>query len=636
MPQIDDVDQSSCLHPPISKRADWQPESVLVVQVVNTMDIMVNLRISFRGTDQAVMVRVGLFPNWPTTVTLPLKVMAGDKLFLKRTPGSFKTKVIGANLTIDELQDIGVDCADAARPYVKVTRLEVVAPEDAPQTYTMPTQPQVDALHQWRHKSWPGKAESIEQVRATLQAELAAQEPRPADDRSRYGGWTRQQFESTGFFRTHHDGRRWWLVDPAGHPFWSVGMDSVRLGTPCQYQGIESVFEPPLPSRDAEPELYTVKGREPVFDAIAHNLKRALGEGWREAWHTLTRRRLRRLGFNTLGNFSHIESIRSSGLPYVLPMVGFPVTDHLLFRDFPDVFSEQYTAISQHFAQQLEAVKDDPLLIGYFMTNEPKWAFERSFDLGRQLLRSTQDTATMRAWLQHLQTRYEDIAALNRAWQASFSSFDDLKQAWDPRRVPASQPDTQAFTALAVDRFVRVPAEACKAVDPNHLNLGTRWAYIHSDYQLAGSDVLDAFSINSYRPCPVQSQVEELVEKSGRPLIIGEFHVGCQDRGLPSGGVRNVRTMAESVAAYRYYIEQAASLPGLIGAHYFQWIDQHIMGRSDGENMQIGLNDITYRLYPEWEQMCSEVHAGIYAIANGERPPFDHAPDLITEGTLGW
>jgi hypothetical protein len=29
--------------------------------------------------------------------------------------------------------------------------------------------------------------------------------------------------EATGFFRTHHDGRRWWLADPEGHRFWSAG-----------------------------------------------------------------------------------------------------------------------------------------------------------------------------------------------------------------------------------------------------------------------------------------------------------------------------------------------------------------------------------------------------------------------------
>ena len=40
---------------------------------------------------------------------------------------------------------------------------------------------------------------------------------------SRWGGWKERRVDATGFFRTHHDGTRWWLVDPDGHLFWSSG-----------------------------------------------------------------------------------------------------------------------------------------------------------------------------------------------------------------------------------------------------------------------------------------------------------------------------------------------------------------------------------------------------------------------------
>lgn len=45
--------------------------------------------------------------------------------------------------------------------------------------------------------------------------------------RSRWGGWQKRRLAGTGFFRTHHDGRRWWLVDPDGFLFWSSGLDCV-------------------------------------------------------------------------------------------------------------------------------------------------------------------------------------------------------------------------------------------------------------------------------------------------------------------------------------------------------------------------------------------------------------------------
>ena len=40
-------------------------------------------------------------------------------------------------------------------------------------------------------------------------------------------------------------------------------------------------------------------------------------------------------------------------------------------------------------------------------------------------------------------------------------------------------------------------------------------------------------------------------------------------------------------------------MPEIIGAHYFQWNDQHVAGRFDGENWQIGLVDICQRPYEE-------------------------------------
>ena len=47
----------------------------------------------------------------------------------------------------------------------------------------------------------------------------------------------------------------------------------------------------------------------------------------------------------------------------------------LLYRDFPDVFSEEYRQNAVEFARQLEGYRNDKFLIGYFLSNEPHWAF---------------------------------------------------------------------------------------------------------------------------------------------------------------------------------------------------------------------------------------------------------------------
>jgi len=44
----------------------------------------------------------------------------------------------------------------------------------------------------------------------------------------------------------------------------------------------------------------------------------------------------------------------------------------------------------------------------------------------------------------------------------------------------------------------------------------------------------------------------------------------------------------KNAVRYRYYVENAAAHPALIGTHWFQWIDQPSTGRNDGENYNIG------------------------------------------------
>ncbi len=618
----------------IPRSPDWRATDVLIVEAENRADFMVNLHVVFRGGEREVSVRIGIFPHWPCRIPVPLDTASGRRLFLARTPGRFKATVSGANLAFEDLKDIVVTVPAGAEDVVRIERAEVA--REMPRDYPMPPAPLVDAMHQWRHRDWPGKARDLDAVRSALKTELAGAPPSYPSGWSRFGGWTERRFTASGFFRTQFDGDRWWLVDPEGYAFWSIGCDCVRPNVEVNVSGIEAVFDPALPSPDSVPHLWHEKSGRCSFNALAHNLERALGPEWRARWMELTGGRLRAYRFNTIANWSDPDLPAHCGVPYVLTMRGYPATAQMLFRDFPDVFASEFESNAQDFAQQLASRRDDAALLGYFMTNEPQWAFVGNFDLGDQLLRSNEPSATRTAFIDNMRREYGSISALNNAWASDFDSFDDLNRASTPQRRSRSGTDTGTFTSQAADRYVRVPAAACRAVDPNHLNLGLRWAWIHSDYQLAAADTLDAFSINQYQLRPDADAIAKLVEKTGKPVMIGEFHIGALDRGLPSGGIRNTETMAESVRAYRYYIENAAAIPGLVGAHYFQWNDQHVMGRFDGENMQIGLHDITACAYPEWVSTCRSVHPTLYSIASGETAPYSHIPATVPQGTLVW
>ena len=111
--------------------------------------------------------------------------------------------------------------------------------------------------------------------------------------------------------------------------------------------------------------------------------------------------------------------------------------------------------------------------------------------------------------------------------------------------------------------------------------------------------------------------------------MIGEYHFGALDRGLPATGIQGALTQSERGKAYRYYVEQGLARPELIGIHYFQWIDQAINGRFDGENYNIGFVDICNRPYPELTKAATETNARIYEVATGAEPPFDQKIEKV-------
>ena len=60
---------------------------------------------------------------------------------------------------------------------------------------------------------------------------------------------------------------------------------------------------------------------------------------------------------------------------------------------------------------------------------------------------------------------------------------------------------------------------------------------------------------------------EKICRVVDRPLMIGEWHFGALDVGLPSTGIGHVPTQADRGKAYRVYLEDAAAKPWCVGVH---------------------------------------------------------------------
>ncbi|WP_199620880.1 beta-galactosidase [Paenibacillus alkalitolerans] len=608
----------------------WTEFDYLTADVYHeSHDVLVVLFTFADEANRSITVHYGVLPRVTTRICLPLTALNGEKLFLERFPGVMQS-VLRGDAYVDRNRITRFTVSTIASVTSRRLVISGLSLRQSVPQFQYESKAYVDALGQLAWKDWIGKTSGSEELIRSLRDEwrLSREEDTAHPDRGRYGGWKRLRFESTGFFRTEHDGQRWWFVDPEGYALFSTGLDCVNPPEAMRVSGMEHL----LPEHPDEDEEFRDAWVQRGYSFGIANLIRAFGDEWRDKWAQLTEHRMKSWGMNTIGNWSGHEFIRQSDLPYVYPMEGFPTTEQTIFRDFPDVFSPDYEKKAEAFAEQLLAMRDDRRLIGYFMRNEPHWAFVDGLNLTEQMLRSPVRFASKVRFVEWLIEKYKTVDGLNAAWGTTFARFEDLYDervftVWSGNS--ASQDDFNAFNRLMIRRYVEVPAAFCKQADPNHLNLGMRYAWVGSDDVLEGCEAFDVFSINCYQIKPDREMIRRISQRLNQPLMIGEFHFGAADAGMLAYGIRAVSSQSDRGMAYRYFVEQAASIPELIGVHYFQLNDQPVLGRFDGENYQIGIVDVCQQPYRPFVQAMKLAHERIYDIRVGKMAPTADRPNEI-------
>lgn len=614
----------------------WKTAKYIVLDVINKSQYSAGLTLEFwnednSGIDADLVSTIGILPAFKTRIAFPIEALNSQNMFLNRTPGKLKTVIHGNKVDLLSKMAIGKKIFS----YDQVLEISDIYLSDTEPEYPVADVKLVDELGQWIQKDWPGKTKSTEELISYINAQVADEDKlNHFDNWDSFGGWKNKKFDSTGFFRTQHDGKRWWLVDPEGNAFFSVGIDCINPGEACNTYGIEKLFEF-LPDKDATYKdawsFREVNIEYPHYSFAISNLIKAFGDEWKENWYAMTKNRLKKWGINTIGNWSSIDFIRYAKMPYVLPLRDFPETDKKIFRDFPDVYSEEYKVNSQRFAEQLEMFKDDKYMIGYFLRNEPTWAFIKGLIIAEELLESKENFCSKDVLIGFLSERYDgDISKFNLSWKTSLASFDGLKNPIRKasRLSKTAEKDLKDFSRNMIEMYVKIPSECVKKIDTNHMNLGMRYGYISSDEVLAGSDNFDVFSVNCYDINPTDA-IDKIGKMTGLPVMIGEYHFGALDMGLSATGIRAASSQEERGKAYRYYVENAAENEYCTGAHYFQYNDQAALGRFDGENYQIGLIDVCQKPYEDFIKHIIESSKSIYEVANGDKDKYSTEPDII-------
>jgi len=615
----------------LSASLPWDKARFLVLTARVDGEHVGELLVRFFARDEEeprLRVALGLFPGLPTRLALPLSVLDGQTIFLPRTPGSLKGVVTGRRIARDEIDRVELQLKKTTG--AQSLYLGALSLSTQPPRFPVPSRPLVDDLGQWNGKAWPGKTldDAYLGTDITVWLEQARQASWP-EGFCRQGGSLDRRFRPSGFFHLQHDGTRWWLVDPDGHGFFSLGLDAVRPGeTTAIVPGAEALYGPLPPRSGPLAEAWSKgddRGGLESFSFGIANLVRSFGPRWRREWTDMTRGRLVAWRFNTVANWSDPDFQRSAGLPYVIPMPRYPQTPVAIYRDFPDVFAPEFRERAREYARHLEAFRDDENLIGYFMGNEPKWAFGEN-NLASEMLEAQPGSATRRELARWLAERYHgDAEGWARAWGLSLRRFEDVVTTTVPRAAARSETarvDLWDFSKEMVRAFVRIPAEECRRVDPNHMNLGLRYAGVSSELVYEAAEWFSVFTINAYEMVPPEETIARIAERTRKPVLIGEFHFGALDRGLPATGLRGVASQAERGVAYRRYVEAAAANPNVVGTHYFVLNDQEVLGRFDGEDFQIGFVDVCQRPYRELVEAATQTHEGIYDVIAGTRKPF--------------
>lgn len=594
------------------------------------------------GEKPVMTVRFGILPEVETLVYFDMEWLDGHVLFPEALPGALKIVCHGSRISRDEVVRAELKTLPAFHD-VTIWMSELAMSDRFPEGPALLEGKLVDALGQNKTKEWPGKTKDLDDLKKALERQMETEQGDgyPFADWSCYGGWKEKKLgEGTGFFTKYKENGRWWLADPQGYAFFSTGPDGVGLAAGARVDGIEKWLDWLPDQKDPKyASMFAAPGRaegdrhrNPVmFSYLRANLQRALGEDWYEKWKRMIVGQLKGYGMNTLGNWSDQRLFGVTDIPYVTSLPEFPDTEKKIFRDFPDVLSPEYAENAEKCARALEKRSGDPWMIGYFLRNEPNWAFVDNLILADEVLRSPEQTVCRQELIAFLKERYGSIEELNAKWGTGldgFECFEEPKEkvsAWSQ----AACRDMKEFSRRLLRAYVEIPSKACRKVDPNHMILGMRWAWISDPDLVSGWENFDVFSINCYAQDPA-SNIENIVKLGvDLPVMIGEFHFGALDAGLTATGLEGVLTQRDRGLAYRYYCERVAAHPNGVGCHYFQCYDQFVLGRFDGENYNIGLFDVCSRPYPEMMEQIRDCGRVLYQVAAGEKEPTKEKAEAI-------
>lgn len=497
--------------------------------------------------------------------------------------------------------------------------------------------PFIDRFGQYKHADWPGKVTDVAQLgerKLAEDRELAAHPAIPG--RNRFGGWADgPTFEDKkgGWGTVKYKGK-WFLTDPEGKLFWSLGINSIQLiEDPTGISYRENYFEELPPNEGAKKQFYTQKafprfgfykgkgGNRDTnilqFYFMLHNVSLKYGDNYAQKYLDRSQARLRSWGFNTNGNWLDPDILNRSHLPYIT-CITFKKFYQVIegceligWQKFPDVFNPDFAAgIADALRGHHRNTVTDENCIGYFVDNELSWGKTDTF-LAEGALRSPASQHAKTALTEFCQNKYADIAGLNKVWGTAYKNWEDFRASTAmPAEPEKARADLEEFNDVIVNRYFRTCKEVINREAPGKLYFGCRFNDRNEKVIAASSRYLDGCSFNLYRP---EISAWRLPAGVDMPVIVGEWHYGTAANGPAHPGLQPAANQVERARGFDRYVRSALWNPQIAGVHYFKYTDQMATGRpADDENIQCGFVDVTDTPYREMVEAARKVSSDMY------------------------
>ncbi|MHC4717323.1 MAG: hypothetical protein ACYS5V_10155, partial [Planctomycetota bacterium] len=420
------------------------------------------------------------------------------------------------------------------------------------------------------------------------------------------------QLEATGHFRVAKYRGKWWLVDPAGRLFYSVGVNGINTwACTTQLEGRRHWFgKVPGPVRRMRLPKTPFRPKEVLGEAVnvgTANLARKYGDGWLETFADLTAARLRSWGLNTMGQGCQGVFYRKRKVAYTVNVGSGGARIEASrgpWAKLPDPFDPRFEASIRRrlTAGRLAETTDDPWCLGYYSDNELAWGGPVTLALWS--LRCPAEQASKKALIADLKERYANIAALNEAWGTDLASWRALLDSRDTA-LPATQAgrnDLARFSLAVADRYFATWARVLRELAPHKLYLGCRFAgQARGALVEACARHCDVVTCNLY-----VTSVEHLryPARTDKPVMVTEFNFSTRSpryfysQGFTKAGL-GILTEDDRARAFLDYVTGAARHRRIVGCHWHRYQDDPPSGNFIGENNQWGFVDICDTPYEE-------------------------------------